>query len=156
MTELERIQFYVGAPSAGQVDNRFAHNIEALSKKTDDCIFFSMTLVDELLRRSDRLWARNRWKYRLGVPKLLPADWTMAKDAGLIPDEGEYVNWTGGFRRPPTRWEQFRSWFRGTTNPLGSSPAEKPDRIERRQLDDAGGYRRRSKRPHSSFISKED
>jgi hypothetical protein len=154
MNELQRIQLYVGAPSAGQVDNRFPHNIEALSQKTDDCIFFSMTLVDELLRRSDQLWARNRWKYRLGVPKLLPADWTMAKEAGLVPDETEYANWIRGFQRPPTKWE--RLWFRPSNDASRPSPAERPARRMKRQIDQNSGYRRRSKRPHSTYVAKED
>jgi hypothetical protein len=156
MTELERIQFYVGAPGAGQIDNRFPHNIEALSKQTDDCIFFSMTLVDELLRRSDQLWARNWWKYRLGIPKLLPADWTMSRELGLIPDEADYVNWTGGFRRPPTRWERLRSWMEGLSVKSDPPPFQKKATRERPRLDILGGYRRRSKRPHSRFIAKED
>jgi hypothetical protein len=115
MTELERIQFYVGASRTGQVDNRFPHNVTALSKQTDDCIFFCMVLADELLRRGDKLWASSKWKlFRLGVPKLEPADWTKPREANLLPDEADYVLWTGGFRRPLSRWSRLCSRLKGS------------------------------------------
>jgi hypothetical protein len=110
MNELQRIQFYVGAPQKGQIDSRFAHNIKALFKQTDDCIFFGTILADELLRSGNRLHSRNRFKYRLGISSLVPADWSKAKDAGLVPDETEYAKWTGGFKRPLTRWRWQRIW----------------------------------------------
>jgi hypothetical protein len=112
MTELERIQFYVGAPGQGHVDNRLSHNITALASQTDDCIFFGTVSADELLRRSDRLWKRSIWKYRLGLPRLRPVDWTAAREAGLLPNEAEYANWTSGFRRPETIWRRFGPWLR--------------------------------------------
>jgi hypothetical protein len=89
MTELDRIQFYVGASKAGEVDSRFVTNIQALSRYRDDCIFFSMLLADELMHYCNSLRSRNRLKFRLGVPRLLPADWTIAKKAHFIPDAAE-------------------------------------------------------------------
>ena len=65
MTELDRIQLYVGAPKAGEVDARFVSNVQALSKQTDDCIFFSMFLAGELMRYGSVLHSRNRLRYRL-------------------------------------------------------------------------------------------
>lgn len=176
MTELERIQWYVGGAGTGQIDNRFAHNLEAISKKTDDCIFFCKILSDELLERSDHLRARSWWKYRLGMPKLWPVDWTNATEADLIPAEDQYANWTSGFQPPPTMWERLRALFHApssasNTPDLGQaatrerahvdvsrSPSDlgQPSARERKSAVDGTGYRRRSKGPHSHYVAKED
>jgi hypothetical protein len=110
MTELERITLYVGAPKAGEIDNRFGHNVQALYSQTDDCIFFSMLLVDELMKHSNALYSRNRLKFRLGRSKLLPIDWTKAREANLIPDEAGYTDWAAGFKPRPTVWSRFCRW----------------------------------------------
>lgn len=70
-TELERIILYVGAYGDGKVDERFAHNLEALLHQADDIIFFGMVLSQELLKLERRIRARNRWKYRLGDTKAI-------------------------------------------------------------------------------------
>jgi hypothetical protein len=113
MTELDRIQLYVGAPTAVEVDRRFATNVEALSHYTDDCIYFSLLLSKELMDYGTSLRSRNRFKFRLGVPKFLPVDWTKANQAKLIPDESQYANWVAGFKRPSSRRERFRAWIKG-------------------------------------------
>jgi hypothetical protein len=79
LTDRERIEVYVGARRAGQTDVRFADNIKALHVLTDDCIFFSMALTDELVLYGNKLRSRNRFKFRLGIPKFLPADWSAVK-----------------------------------------------------------------------------
>jgi hypothetical protein len=83
-TPLERMAFYVGAYMNESVDLRFGHNLDALFHQVDDCIFFSMLLADELLALEKKLHARNSWKYRLNVPRQFPADWSIAREQGLI------------------------------------------------------------------------
>jgi hypothetical protein len=111
MSDLERMQLYVGAPQAEQVDNRFAHNMAAMSSQTDDCIFFSMTLSDELLSYSNVLRSRNKM-FRSGMSKLLPIDWSIAQQADLIPAESEYAGWLAGFKLRTTKWARFITWIR--------------------------------------------
>jgi hypothetical protein len=155
MTELERIQLYVGATRAGEVDKRFATNIQALSQYTDDCIFFSVLLSKELMQYGNSLHFRNRFKFRLGVPKLLPVDWTIAEEARLIPDDAEFANWTAGFRRPPTTWERFGAWIKGFANREASPVDERAvERGKPKPFRTLGrtGYRKRSKGPHSTFV----
>jgi hypothetical protein len=71
---------------------------------------FSKILEEDLFEYVTELRRRNSWQYRLDIPKLLPADWTIAKRAGLLPDEGEYVNWLRGFYRLPTRGDRLRTY----------------------------------------------
>jgi hypothetical protein len=85
-TEKEKIELYVGTYTGDSVDLRFGHNMDALLHQVDDCIFFSMLLAYELLAREKKVHARNRWKYRLSVPRQFSADWSLARQENLIPD----------------------------------------------------------------------
>ncbi|WP_426410093.1 hypothetical protein [Bradyrhizobium ganzhouense] len=113
MPHLERIAFYVGAYMEEQVDQRFGHNIDALNHQADDCIFFGMTLADELLRLERKLHARKGWKYRLGVPRQYPANWSIAQEQNLIPSDDQYADWLRGFGRPPSAWRRLRDFVKG-------------------------------------------
>jgi hypothetical protein len=114
-TETEKIHTYVGAYAHDIVDLRFGDNIEALVRQVDDCIFFSMLLANELLTRERKLHARNWWKYRLNIPRQFPADWSLAKQNDLIPDNSKYADWLQGFKRPPSiwkrLWDRFCVWY---------------------------------------------
>lgn len=110
----DKIALYIGVRnSADVIDERFKANIAALADQVDDCIFFGMLLADELLEYGNALRRKNCWKYHLGLPKMLPTDWTMAKEARLIPAESKFAAWTKKFKKPPTRWARFRMWFKG-------------------------------------------
>ena len=104
----DRIAFYVGAYRDGKVDARFSDNIDALAHQADDCIYFGTLLSEELLRRERSVRTRNWWKYRLAeVPRQYPADWTVARTAGLLPDASQYADWQKGFKKPPTVWNRL-------------------------------------------------
>jgi len=111
-THQARIELYVGAYRDDKVDLRFANNIEALSHQADDCIFFGMVLAQELLKLERKLWRRKWWKYRLGVPRQHPADWTLARSENLVPDRDSYASWLRGFRDVPSRWKRLVMWFK--------------------------------------------
>jgi hypothetical protein len=121
-TDADKIAFYLGfRNSAGMIDERYKGNIAALAHQVDDCIFFGMLLADELLSYGNKIHRRNRWRYRLGMQKILPADWTLAKKARLIPHECEYADWTKGFKRTPTRWGRVRTWLNDAMRPWRST-----------------------------------
>jgi hypothetical protein len=105
---------YFGLQNAsGVTDERFKMNVEAIYNQTDDCIFFSRILADDLLTYGNRLRRKNAWKYRLGIPKLKGVDWSIAKGQGLLPSDEAYVSWLRGFRTDPTRWQRLVAWARG-------------------------------------------
>jgi hypothetical protein len=157
MTELDRIQLYVGAPKAGEVDARFVSNVQALSKQIDDCIFFGKVLAAELVQYSNALRSRNRLRYRSGVSKLLPVDWTTAQEANLIPDEADFANWLAGFKRLPSRWERFCSWVKVKTEATGPSETPSvPDKPKPFGTLGRTAYRKRSKSAHSTFVDRKN
>jgi hypothetical protein len=153
MTDLDRIQLYVGAPKAGEVDARFVSNVQALSKQTDDCLFFSRLLAAELVQYGNVLRSRYKLRYRLGVSKLSPIDWTKAQEANLIPDEAEFTNWLASFKRPSSRWERFCGWVKGVKAEV-VLPETRIAPSQPKPFCTLGriGYRKRSKSAHSTFL----
>ncbi len=100
-------ELYFGLRNAnGVTDERFRVSIEAIYNQTDDCIFFSRILADDLLTYGNRLRRKNAWKYRLGVPKLKGADWAKAERDGLLPSNELYKSWLVGFKKETTRWRR--------------------------------------------------
>lgn len=95
----------------GVTDERFRMTVEAIYNQTDDCIFFSRILADDLLKYGSRLRKKNAWKYRLGVPKLKPANWGIAERDGLLPPSELYASWLDGFKEQPTRWQRLRRYL---------------------------------------------
>jgi hypothetical protein len=112
LAERQRMDRHFGLPSpTGAVDERFASNITALYNQIDDCIFFSRVLADDLFQYGSVLRKRFAWRYRLGAPKPVPDDWTIAEQNGLLPANGKYANWLRAFRTPPTRAQRLRKWL---------------------------------------------
>jgi hypothetical protein len=99
---------YFGLRNAnGAIDERFRASVDAIYAQTDDCIFFFRILADDLLTYGNQLRRKNAWKYRLRVPKLKGADWSMAERQGLLPPDEAYASWLAGFRPEPTRWRRL-------------------------------------------------
>ena len=116
MQEIERISLYVGAPLRGIVDGRFSQNIDALGKQNDDCIFFSKILAEELRTYGNRLRRRNLFRFRIGMQKFLPPDWSMAVQEDLVPNEADYANWLRGFVDRPPWWKRFWRGLRASSS----------------------------------------
>jgi hypothetical protein len=114
-TMMERY-FGLRVPQIDMVDERFASSVGALYNQTDDCIFFSRILADDLFEYGVYLRNRFAWRYRLPVPKLTRYDWTPAETKGLIPNRNRYANWLQAFRTSPTLMQRFRGWVRRGTS----------------------------------------
>ena len=107
----EKIQFYFGYPGNGIVDHRFRNNVDALIHQVDDCIMFSMMLCEELLKRYNGVHRRYRYKFRLGLYKMTPGDWSEPIAKGLVPSRENWSDWDNKFIYPPTRWQRFMRAF---------------------------------------------
>jgi hypothetical protein len=106
----QSIEKYFGLPANGRVDERFETNVRALYVQTDDCIFFSRILGQDLFDYGSRLRQRNARWYRLRVPKLTPENWALAEAQGLLPHREKYKSWLNGFISPVTRTARLRSF----------------------------------------------
>jgi hypothetical protein len=109
-TQDETRYMYLGLRSPqGVIDQRFGDNIAGLHALTDDCIFFSRLLADDLVQYGNKLRRRYRFRFRLAVPKFKPSVWTFA--GNLLPLEADYQNWLRGFKAQPTKLARFKSWI---------------------------------------------
>ena len=81
----QQVAKYFGLPSPqnGVVDERHRNSIESVSACTDDCIFFSHLLVQDLAKYGKRLRRRARWKYISRLPRLSMAGTTLPQDSAM-------------------------------------------------------------------------
>jgi hypothetical protein len=107
----EKIQFYFGYPGNGIVDHRFRNNVDALIHQVDDCITFSMMLCEELLKRYNAVHGRYKYRFRLGLYKMIPGDWSEPRAKGLVPPRELWADWDEKFIFPPTWWQRFMRAF---------------------------------------------
>ena len=112
LDQQQLLNLYLGLRSKNVYDERFGHNIDALSLQVDDCIMFSRILADGLCEYGENRRKQFSWRYRLGSPKIKKMDWTIAMNEGLMPPEEAYAYWLRGFRPYPTRIERLRNWLR--------------------------------------------
>jgi hypothetical protein len=122
LTDEQLAQRYLGIENSGQTDARFSHSMEMLRLYTDDCIFFSKMLADELLIYGRNLRNRYRWKYRLPVGKMKGADWSMAERENLIPPPDQYANWTRVFKKRRTILDSLKALFGRSAPPTSLPP----------------------------------
>jgi hypothetical protein len=114
----EIVQKYLGLRNAdGHVDERFPANIRALHDLTNDCIFFSRLLADDLVAYSKRLRRRHRLRLRFGLPQPSKADWSVAEAAGFMPSDKDYESWLRGFPKRRNRLHRTVTYLRALVTP---------------------------------------
>ncbi|MEQ1887477.1 MAG: hypothetical protein ABL967_20640 [Bryobacteraceae bacterium] len=106
---------YIGLPNQqGHVDSNFRDCVVAISTQTDDCIFFSKTLMEDLVCHGKGLAS----KLGKNAPRVPEPDFARASADGLIPPDSQYEEWLAGYRERavPTKnleWAnllQFADW----------------------------------------------
>jgi hypothetical protein len=105
------LKYYGLQNTRGVTDEKFYSNVEALYKRTDDCIFFSKILADDLFEYERRLRRRYGWRFRLRVPKLVREKWNFPETRRLLPNENNYADWLRGLPKVPSRFTRLRKWL---------------------------------------------
>ena len=101
------LRYYGLRGTEAVIDQRFQANMDAIYKQTDDCIFFSRILADDLFDYGTRLRGRHAWKYRLGVPKLVRENWKLDTSINGLLLAGSRV--FGGLWLPIFAWSELAS-----------------------------------------------
>lgn len=108
----DMLNFYLGLPGKdGVIDERYRTSLDAIYAYTDDCIYFSKLLAEDLfsygldLRKS----AGKRLFWRM--PKLSEVNWARAHEQELIPKDDQYADWLGGFAVRQTKRSSVMNWF---------------------------------------------
>ncbi len=105
----ELIPLYLGLPDAqGHIDERYKNCIDGIASNTDDCIFFSKSLMDDLVRHGKALSVR----LARHAPRVPEPDFSKAIAEGIIPPNSQYEAWLAGFREravpaPASTWVDF-------------------------------------------------
>ena len=105
----------------GHVDATYASVMEAIYRGTDDCIFFSMVLQEELVKSGSAARALFLRKFGKNIPRILEPDFTLAANMGLLPDPKGFEQWSRMFveRQPePSAWQKSKRWMRATASKL--------------------------------------
>ena len=94
-------QLYFGVPSAtGAVNPDYQDAVTAVANHTDELIYFSATLANDLAAHAQRL--RSSWVAEFGakhVPETTAVDFTAARQNGLMPDDAKFAEWLAGLDR---------------------------------------------------------
>ena len=94
-------QLYFGAPSPTGVANaEYPDAVAAVSSHTDELIFFSATLANDLAAHAQQL--RADWIKEFGrrnVPGITAVDFTAARQNGLMPDDAKFAEWLASLDR---------------------------------------------------------
>lgn len=98
-------------------NEEYGGSIKAISLYTDDVIFFSIKLYDDLQDHSATLTRRYKSRLRGAPPRASTADFEKPRQNGLIPKDEDYVDWLSGFvsvQEPNYNWWQrmnLKGWF---------------------------------------------
>lgn len=112
-------EVYLGTKDQnGFEDARYSSVISAIKAYTDDCIFYSKVLGDDLEKYGGSLRKKGKWKFQFFLPKVTEIDWSSATQNALMPDSNEYKRWLKGFRKRETTID----WLKGV---LGCAKGKK-------------------------------
>lgn len=91
---------YLGIPYGNnQTNNMYGDTLNSIHLYTDDVIFFSAKLCEDLENHANALNALYRKKLRKHPPKSSSVNFTEARNNGLIPPDDDYEAWLTGFRQ---------------------------------------------------------
>jgi hypothetical protein len=98
LTTEQRVPIIFGLPlEGGAVDERYRASVEHISRLTDDCIYFSASLMRELQIHAERARAEFVKRFGKKVPRVHELNFRHAERAGLMPAESDYAPWNAGF-----------------------------------------------------------
>lgn len=90
---------YFGLPyGPGHVSVEFQDTVESLHRITDDVIFFSELLGEDLMAHGNRLLEQYKKIAKVKEERISAVDFTEARKNGLMPDAELYTDWLKGFQ----------------------------------------------------------
>lgn len=109
---------YLGLPYGETHTNQeYEGSIKAIYLYTDDIIFFSIKLYEDLRDHGESLKKRYKSRLKGSPPRISTMDFDKPRQEGLIPKDKDYEDWLSGFisfqETTPTWWQRVTpgSWF---------------------------------------------
>ncbi|MYM86101.1 hypothetical protein GTP91_02790 [Rugamonas sp. FT82W] len=94
---------YFAVKNGRNLDQRYAHTIEGIGSYTDDGIFFSKLLCEDLQKYGSELALIFKKKYKIEPPVMSQVNFSSAIVQGLMPFDKEYRSWMDGFVVPQSK-----------------------------------------------------
>jgi len=89
---------YLGLPyGETQKNEEYGGCIQAIFLYTNDIIFFSIKLCEDLQAHGETLKKRYKSRLRGSPPRISTVDFEKPRQDGLVPQDDEYVDWLSGF-----------------------------------------------------------
>lgn len=108
---------YLGLPYAETHKNQeYGGAIKGISLYTDDMIFFSIKLCEDLRDHGEILKKRYKSRLRGIPPRITTVNFEKPRQAGLVPKDEDYKDWLSGFvsvqETVPKWWQRLnpRTW----------------------------------------------
>jgi len=108
------VPLYFGLPyGGGHVNLDYPATLDAISRLTDDIIFFAQLLCNDLREHGEGVRAKFKAKFGKVAPTVRVVDFKQASDAGLMPNETNYVDWINAFKKPEASGsgKERRKWI---------------------------------------------
>lgn len=102
------LSLYLGIPNKNTVDSSYPDLINAIYTYTDDSIFFSYLLCEDLIAHGQQITINFQNKLGKEAPKVNIIDFTDAKKSGLMPDVSNYKDWYDKYKLIPKRLSLFK------------------------------------------------
>lgn len=101
-THPDLVAMYLGEPyGAGHVSEEFPDSVEAMHSLTDDVIFFSNLLIEDLTAHGEKVLAEYKKTNKKASERISQIDLRPAREAGLMPPQDNYLDWLKGFQNAP-------------------------------------------------------
>jgi hypothetical protein len=88
---------YFGLPQGGHINQDYPCTVYAIYNQTDDGIYFSRLLCKDLVEHGKQVVTHFKKQYGKGAPNVSEPDFNKAVDAGLMPNDDNYADWTSSF-----------------------------------------------------------
>jgi len=92
-------ELYFGLPRAGTINQDYPSVVDAMYSQTDDGIFFTQFLCQDLNTHGNQLAATFTKQFGKGVPTIGEPDFGKAETAGLMPNANNYSDWVSAFHK---------------------------------------------------------
>lgn len=105
------VPLYLGEPIENNLDRSHPDLIEAIYSYTDDGIFFSHLLCEDLIEHGLQVREAFEKKFKKGAPKVNKVDFSGVENSGLMPNKENYRSWHNmflKFEEPQTIFEKLR------------------------------------------------
>jgi len=92
---------FFGLPQNGLVDRTYMDLVHQIAKGTDDCVFFSRMLIEDVRKHAEAMRTELKKEYAGPVPRIPLVDFSRSEKKNLFPGKAGYESWTAMHTRVP-------------------------------------------------------